>query len=581
MATTKHPEATFELRELTNPKPDEKDSIQMPAKKSCWFRNKYVMIALACASAVILIGLLAWYLVPTHTKVDEYEETQYSIKVNTEITTKVGTKTTTTNDELDLTIFGLDMKGQEYNLMIVNGIESEDSDKSAYSAPADLFMSFDVSKNAEILESRYFQEKFSNETVTLFSGIIQGFVVDQDSPFEVDSECKKTKKGSTECTKNSKKKEGKKTYFKKYGKSQEDTEDSEEELEYTSKTLINEHGKIEGSKIEGKFSKKYNNQGGEQFDFEVKATIVVVSSKKLTKEQIKTLNEIDKKLPKVECESEQKQKKFINEVNEEPNEYDDSELPESLSDVSHIKRSLSRDDERSLFDNTVTYKYFTFYDIPFYLNSRMYSGYDSSYKYWVCGIHRFVFGSIEMKLLNTDFCISSNYVRASSRTAYTKWSQKASLKAYIYTVKFSVFTISLYSQVGVNNVPYVESYYNTYGNTVTKMNVVATISVSVTGEASVGVAKGGVTFTNSMKSNINDYMVGYTSPFAAYVYLDKSFEGKFQIWVKYLTLSKSCYTVFGIKFCIPSVKYSDKVSLFSETYTYKYYPEVQLFYSAF
>ena len=186
-----------------------------------------------------------------------------------------------------------------------------------------------------------------------------------------------------------------------------------------------------------------------------------------------------------------------------------------------------------------------------------------------------------MKLTSEDICLSSNMVNPSSRKALTKWSLKSSLKAYIYTIKFSIFTIKLSAQVSVNNVPYSETYYNTYGNTATKLNIVASVLVSVTGEATVGVAKGGVIFTNTMNSNVNDYMVGYTSPFSAYVYLDQSFEGKFQIWVKYLTLSKKCYTVFGVKFCVPAVKYSSKVSLFTETYAYKYYPEEQIFYSSF
>ena len=584
MSTINEPDVILESKELTGHEGIENNPIQKTdVRKTQSLTSKSIFIViLACTSAIILTVVLSWYFTRNdNSKVDEYQETQYLIKVETEITTIVGTKTTSTNDIIDMTIFALDMKGQKYNLMIVNGIESEDSGGSADSNPADIFMSFDVSKNGEILESRYFQDKFSNETITLFTGVIQAFVVDQDSEFEVDSECKKTKKGSTECTNNSKHKEGKKTLYQKYGKSKDETEDSNEYLDYKTKTLINEHGKVEGSKIEGKFTKKYKNQGKEQFDFEVKTNIIVISSKKLTEEQIKTLNEINKELPEVECESEQKQKKVINEMTVEPNEFDDSELPESLSDSLHHQRSLSKDDERSLFDNTISYTYFSSYDLPFYLNTRMYSKYDSNYKFWVCGIHRFVFGSIEMQLLNTDFCISSNKIKKVPRTVVSKWSQKASLKAYIYIVKFSIFTINLYAEVSVNNVPYIEAYHNSLRNMVTKMNVVASISVSVTGETTVGVAKGGVTFTNLIKSNINDYMEGLFTPFYAYFSLDKSLEGQSQIWVKYLTLSTNCYIVFGITFCIADVTYSSKASLFTETYAYTYYPVQQLFYKYF
>jgi hypothetical protein len=444
-------------------------------------------------------------------------------------------------------------------------------------------MSFEVEKSGKIMESKYFEDKFTEETVTLLSGIIQAFVVDQDSPFDVESECKKTRKGSTECTKNSKNKEGKKTVFKKYAENQENLPDSEETLEHTTKTWINQEGKIEKSQIQGKFAKKYKSEEGEEtMEFDLKADVIIVTSEKLTADQIQELNKINKLLPEVKSEHECKKKTEINELDEEENNSSETDLPESLSSPSQLGRMLTEDHEgRSLFDNTITYKYFSLYDIPFNLNSRMYSGYDNNYKYWVCGIHRFVFSSIEMKILNTDFCISSHGVQKLSRTKVSKWAQKGKLKAYIITVKFSIFTVGLYGEVAVDNTPYIESYYNTYGNTVTKMNIVASISVSVTGEASVGVAKGGITFTTKMASNINDYMVGYTSPFAAYLYLDKSIEGQFQVWVKYLTVSKTCYTIFGIKICLPDIKYSDKVSLYKETYAYQYYPEVQLFTSSF
>ena len=542
-----------------------------------------IILAVILSLASLIVCIVLFLGADKGTKIDEYQETQYTLKVKTTITSKVGTSTTSNHDSLDMTIFSLDMKGQKYNLLIVNGVYTYDEqDTSLGSAPDDIFMSFDVSKNGEILESRYFQNKFSNETVTLMTGIIQAFVVDQDSEFEVDSECKKTKKGSTECTKNSKYKEGKKTSFKRQGRDKESSNDSEEELEYTTHTLINEHGKVEGSKIEGKFYKIYKHDDEqEQVEFEVKADIIVVSSTKLTEEQIKVLNEIDKKLPEVEFESKQKQKKFINEVTEEPNEIDDSDFPESLSLPSHLKRSLSKGYERSLFDNTFNNTYFSIYDLPFYLYSRIYSTYDKNNKYWVCGIHRFYFKPIDIKLLSTDFCISSNLVKVSPKTAQKKLAQIATLKAYVYTVKFSIFTIALSAKIDVNSLPFLETYLNKDVNTVTKLNIVAVIAVTIAGEATVGVSKAGVTFTNSIKSNVNDYMVGYKAPFSALASLDKSFEGKFQIWVKNVILLKSCYNIFGIIFCIPSVSYSDKVSLFTQVYTYKYYPEEQIFYSAF
>ena len=549
-------------------------------------RKKIAIISISIFLAVSLAIILAVVLTRDKTtKVDEYQETQYNLNVKTTITSYVNDQASSTHDNLDVTILALDMKGDKYSLMVVNGeLTDQEQENKLGQAPPGLFMSFDVSKSGEILETRYIKANFTNEISTLLTGIIQAFVVDQDSEFDVESECKKTKKGSNKCTNNSKHKQSGKTMFQRKGTNEEFGEDEEEKFEHTSKTWVGKNGKLEKSEINGKYQMKYKSKDSEgQMDFDLKAEVIVVSSKKLTKEQVKELKEIDSKLPEVDEETEYKTKTLVNDVSYGEKSDEVPDLPDYINSDSNLTRLLSESDDqdRLLFDKSFSYLYFSVFQVPFYINTRMYSGIDYLKKSWVCGIHRFKFSTTEVKLLNTDFCISSNFVKAGQKFTIPAWSQLAVVRAYLTTISFSVFTINLNSTVTVTSLPTVETYYNTYRNVVTKMNVAAFITVSVSGEATSGSSKGGVTLNAYMKTNVNDYMVGYLRPFYAYNYLDKSFQGEYQIWVQYLTVGKNCFDILTVSMCVPDVQYSDQVTLVKKTVAYQYYPEQLLFSTSF
>ena len=550
-------------------------------------KKKFIIGSILIFLAISISVILAVVLTRSETtNVDEYQETQYTLKVKTTMTSHAKDEASTTHDELDMTIFALDMKGEKYTLMILNGAFNDKPQESNLGeAPPTLFMSFDVSKSGEILESRYFKANFTDEITTLLSGIVQAFVVDQDSEFDVESECKKTKKGSTQCTRNSKHKQEHKTMFQKKGKNEEFGDDEDEKLEHTSQTWVGEHGKLEKTEIKGKYQKKFKNQDGEgQMDFDLKAEVIIVSAEKLTSVQVNELKEIDSKLPEVNEKSEYKTKTLINEVKyDETSDEEEPDLPPYLSTNLNQSRELSQSDDqgRSLFDNSFSYLYFSTFEIPFHINSRMYSGYDNTYKFWTCGVHRFKFSTLEMMLLKTDFCISSNKVIPGLKFTVPAWSQSLTLKAYLTQVKFSIFSVLLYSTVTVKSLPTVQTYLNTFGNVVTKMNIAAAITVSISGQSTNGVSKGGVTLNSLMKSNVNDYMVGYNSPFYAYMFVDKSFQADYQIWVQSLTITKTCYNILTVNMCFPDVKYSTIAYLVKQTVAYQYYPEQLLFSAVF
>jgi uncharacterized protein YxeA len=291
--------------------PTFKSEEKTPEKVKCNPKRKRIILLIGLLVVIgisLTIFLAVFFTRKEKTKVDEYEETQYVLKVKTTITSTVGSKSSTTNGELDLTIFALDMKGDKYELMIVNGVFDDDLEKSKLeSAPLDIFMSFDVSKNGKILDIKYFKEKFTEETFTLFTGIIEAFVVDQDSEFDVESECKETLKGSSECTRNSKSLPKKwvigpkrLTGFIKRAESYEIEGDSEETIKRSIETLVDEKGKIRYSSIKGRLIKTLDIGDDEQkIDFDLNAEIFVISSEKLSKEQIKKLNEINEQLPHV------------------------------------------------------------------------------------------------------------------------------------------------------------------------------------------------------------------------------------------------------------------------------------------
>ena len=76
------------------------------------------------------------------------------------MTTCIGDQKSSTHDNFDLTLFGLDMEGDKYSLMAVNGVFTEHTESNNLEdAPPEIFMSFDLPKSGEILESRFFKDK--------------------------------------------------------------------------------------------------------------------------------------------------------------------------------------------------------------------------------------------------------------------------------------------------------------------------------------------------------------------------------------------------------------------------------------
>lgn len=70
-------------------------------------------------------------------------------------------------------------------------------------------------------------------------------------------------------------------------------------------------------------------------------------------------------------------------------------------------------------------------------------------------------------------------------------------------------------------------------------------------------------------------MVGLYSPFNTYVSVEKSLEGSFKIWIKYLTLGIKCCDIFGVPFCLTTIKFSKKKSIYEENFEYVHYnPEI-------
>ena len=102
-----------------------------------------------------------------------------------------------------LTFFALDMVGDKYRFLLTNASTQESHFNSTQGElKSDYFMYLEIeSKTGKILEARYNNES----NVNLYTGIMQAFVVDQDSEWEYSYQCKKTYKDGQECSKNSKK----------------------------------------------------------------------------------------------------------------------------------------------------------------------------------------------------------------------------------------------------------------------------------------------------------------------------------------------------------------------------------------
>ena len=228
------------------PPPVRKDRCAISKRKICIVAG----ISILLAALIIILAVVLTRKENSH--INGYQETKYVLKVNSTISSKLGSQKSSNHDEIDLTLFALDMKGDKYSLMIVNGIFRKDiGNTDLEDAPVDIFMSFDLSRSGEILETRYVMDKLTNETTNSLTGIIHAFVVDQDSEYDEESKCKRIKKDSSQCTRNSKHKDGNMNIYRKSAKKEAAGADYEK-LEHITHTWVNQHGKVEKSTIEGK-----------------------------------------------------------------------------------------------------------------------------------------------------------------------------------------------------------------------------------------------------------------------------------------------------------------------------------------
>ena len=542
-----------------------------------------ILAILAMAiSAAVYFGI--HYSKNEKTEINEYQETQYSLDINTTITTYLGEKYTTSHSQSSITIFGLGIEGNIYNLMIVDGaLTGETNTSSLSSVPKNIFMSFKVSKSGEILQSNYYKTVISSEDSNFLSGVIKAFVVDQDSEFEVESNCKKTAKGSTECTKNSKVKEGKTTMFKKHLNKNEESGMNQEKYGYTTKTWI-KHGKIEKSSIDGAFSKKIEIGASDtEIKFHMKADIKIISTSNISKEKLYILNEINSQLPEVETEEYVDKKIIFNQVYDEKNEKIDSDLPPSVLDDSLVGRQLNQIDEnrRSLIDTNINEFFLSLFEVPLNLTTRILTGYDRYYQWWYCPTHILQFGPIVIPLISVNPCISSNKVPVSPLRSLPSWSKNTTVNAIIATFQLSIFKISMSASVRVETTPYVQSYLNINGNTVTKFPIYTKITMNITGNATNGLAKVGAQVSCLVNSNITDYMTGFNSPFSAQLFLDKSFSGSVYLFFQFVSNPKQCYDFLGASICVKNLTNADKIQTGSGPIPYRYYPETRIFYSPF
>ena len=538
------------------------------------------------------VTLLAIFLKNPDIKVHEYKKTQYEALVRTNVTVLSKSKSSTTSDSFYLTFFALDMVGDKYRFLLTNASTHETTFNSSLGElKSDYFMYLELeSKTGKILETRYKEESFDEKTVNLLTGIMQVFVVDQDSEWEYAYHCKKKYEEWQKCSKNSKKQASEYILFERKESSSDRLSKSDSEFEHSSTTWLNKEGKVEKSSFNGWYSKSLDQSNpDEKISFNVSATAKIISETNLNDSDLYEFENILNDLPHVNQSSDYKIAKFDTFLEDNTPEEDDNEpegdenepeedFPENLIKES-IDRKLTSDEENeySLFYETNNYKFFSFYDIPLRLNSILYSVFDENFKAWFCIIHRLKYGDISMKLIKKDFCLSSNEASPRERKKIKKWVRKVRAKAYLLVEKFSIFTFRLYGEVKVKNTPHLSVYYNDDGNIATNGEIVSKISVSITGEVSVGIAKCGLTFKNTMASNINNLMTGYYPSFMTYVSLDKSLEANFEIWIKYLTLGYDCWKIFGIKICLPTIEYSDKKTLYEETYDYHYYDREYIF----
>lgn len=319
----------------------------------------------------------------------------------------------------------------------------------------------------------------------------------------------------------------------------------------------------------------------------MEAHIEILSDSKLTKNQTQELYQIVKDLPESKPQKtfEKKYyKDFYEYIDIENQEEEDEPLPEGfkLIDPNRNLNELSgHTNDRALFDKIISYKYLNIYSITFWLDSRLYTGYDNDGRYWYCCNHQYDFDSISLSAIKSGVCMSSNRVKTQGKSKLKKYAVKGEAKSYLDTVNFGIFTIKLTGKVKVENTPYFQVYLNTYSNTVANLLIQSKVSISITGEASSGKAKCGVEYKNKMTSDLNDYMIGYDSPFVAYSKVQKTLEGSFEVWVKKVYIEPDCYDIFGIQLCTDGVSKSSKKTVFKSELDYEEYPAVDLLYQNF
>ena len=315
----------------------------------------------------------------------------------------------------------------------------------------------------------------------------------------------------------------------------------------------------------------------------MKAEIKIVSTSRINKEKLDILYEIKNQLPEVKPESHVNKKMTFNRLIENNKEKVDFDLPPSVLDGSLIGRQLNEIDERrrSLIDTNVTELFFVLFQTPLNITNRILTGYDRYYKYWYCPTHILNFGPINVPLINGIPCISSNKVQVSSQRYLPDWSQNATVKATIANFSLSLFSVAMSALVRVETSPYVQTYLNTYGNTVTKFPIYTKITMNIAGNATDGLAKVGAQISCLVKSNITDYMTGFISPFSAQLYLDKGFSGSVNLFFQFVSNPRRCYNFLGSEICVKNMTNSDKIQTASGPIPYNYFPESRIFYSQF
>lgn len=565
-------------------------------------KKKIMLTLLVVFSITVVVGIIPltiFLMKRGKFEVDSYRETQYDLLVKPTILVSSHNKVSTTHDSFHVTLFALDMEGEKYRFLITNAsMEIRHINSTNVPLKSDYFIYLELESNSgKILMSKYKEELFEQSTVNLLIGITQVFVVDQDSEMENSSNCKKKYKDGNECSLNSKRKFDEYTLFEKFESSNNDASENDAEYENSATTWVNNNGKVEKCEIKGWFSKKLDSESpDDKINFNVSASVEVANSYKLEKSQVNQLNKLVEDLPEVNQKRDYNTTTYDeftedNEDDDADDDYDDDdddENHEEIEDDFHENlfildddRSLNNGEERKLMSSPFNFDYFTFYSIPFKLSNIIYSKIDEKNKVWLCGIHKFVFSQIEVKLLKKDFCISSHLATPVARKKVKKLVQKKSSKNYLTQITFSVFTFKLDGKVKVKDTPYLETTYDNNLNLYTKLDVNCKITVKVTGEAKSGASKAGITFKNTMESYLGDFMFYYNSPFYALVETDRSHKASFEIWIKKLGLDAQCFDIFGVNICLPTFVYNKKKIVYEEDFAYEYFPVETIYGSSF